>query len=223
MDEVILLKKYENNRFIRPLLQLIPYGIGSAIDTLLITTLNRMRQERVEIFFTELSKGIENIDSSFLISNEDFVHKYILTMKYIMDTHQKEKIEMFARLLKNSLDEKQAVFNINIYEDFSKILNELSYREICALTIYESFFYTRQKLDDENELQFLIRFWNEFEEKIENELRISKPSVETYMIKISRTGCYKEVTGGYLDYDGGKGVLTPLYFELKNYIFDNTG
>jgi hypothetical protein len=220
MDEVVFLTKYESNRFVRPLLQLIPLGIGSGIDTFLMITLNKMRHDRADTFFTELSKGIEDTDSSSLISNEDFIHKYIVTMKYVMDTQQKEKIKMFANLFKKSLDSKYPVFNVNIYEDFSKILNELSYREIYALSIFEPYYLGKRK-DNENELQFTIRFWNEFEERMEKELGIPKASVENYMIKISRTGCYKEITGGYLDYNGGKGVLTPLYFELKNYIFDN--
>ena len=82
---------------------------------------------------------------------------------------------------------------MNVYEDFSKILNELSYREIYALRIFESF-YLRTKENHENELQFVFRFWNEFEERIETELGIPKASVENYMIRISRTGCYKEIT-----------------------------
>jgi hypothetical protein len=220
MDKINLLTKYESNQFIRPLINLIPFGIGSGIDSFLMVTLNRMRQNRAEIFFDRLSNGVISVDDNYLKSDE-FVHKYIITMKYVLDTQQKEKIEMFANIFKNSLNAENRIVNVNIYEDFSGILNDLSYRELCALSIFESFYMKRKKNEHENELGFVFGFWNEFEEKMENELAVSKASVENYMIKISRTGCYKEITGGYLDYTGGKGILTPLYFELKDYILAN--
>jgi hypothetical protein len=141
-------------------------------------------------------------------------------MKYVLDTQQKEKIEIFANIFKKSINKENDIFNINIYEDFVKILNDLSYREICALAIFESY-YTQPRNKDENDLQFISKFWNDFEGEMECELGVPKASVENYMIKISRTGCYKEITGGYFDYTGGKGILTPLYFELKNYILTN--
>ena len=216
MDQINILTKYENNQFIRPLIQLIPFGIGSGLDSFLMITLNKMRQNRAEVFFDKLSSGNININDDYFKSNE-FIHKYIITMKCVLDTQQKEKIEIFANIFKKSLNKKHGIFCINIYEDFVKILNDLSYREICALTIFESY-YAKLRNRDENDLQFLSKFWNEFEEKMEYELGVSKASVENYMIKISRTGYYQEITGGYFDYTGGKGILTPLYFELKNYI-----
>jgi hypothetical protein len=183
--------------------------------------LNKLRQHRLEIFFDQLSKSTINISDDHIKSNE-FIHKYILTLKYVLDTQQKEKIEMFANIFKNSLSKKNNTFNVDTYEDFSKMLNELSYREICALSIFEYFYTNRKKEKKDNELQFVFSFWNEFEDKIEQELGISKTSVENYMIKISRTGCYKEITGGYLDYNGGKGILTPMYFELKDCILNQS-
>jgi len=219
MHNVNLLTKYENNRLIRPLLQLIPLGIGSGIDSFLMITLNKMRQKRVEIFFDKLSEGTICIHDDYLRSDE-FVHKYMVTMKYVIDTQQKEKIEMFANIFKSSLDSEKRIFNLNVYEDFSGILNNLSYREICALEIFERFYNKKQIDEHENELQLIFKFWKEFEEKMEIELGVSKNSVENYMIKISRTGCYQEITGGFLDYSGGKGKLTPLYFELRDYVLE---
>jgi hypothetical protein len=50
MDKINILTKYENNQFIRPLIQLIPFGIDSGLDSFLMITLNKMRQNRSEIF-----------------------------------------------------------------------------------------------------------------------------------------------------------------------------
>ena len=221
MDKILdLLKKYENNLVIRPLLQLIPCGIGSGIDSFLVIKLNKMRQERAAIFFDELSKG--NIDqNSNYLKTEEYVHKYILTMKYVLNTKQKEKIKMYAKIFKNSLDENKNIFDVDIFEDFIEILNELTFREIIALSIFESFNVITKDIE-ENELQWVNKFWNEFEEKMEKEFNIPKSYINSFMIRITRTGCYEVFNGNYHSYTGGKGSLTPLYYELKSYIVDDS-
>jgi len=212
-------EKYENNQIIRPLLQLVPFGIGSGIDSFIAITLNRMREKRAEIFFDEIIKG--NIDpNSDYLKTDDFVHKYILTMKYVLNTNHKEKIIMFANIFKNSLKDGNNIFNVDIFEDFIGILNELTFREISALAIFET--YNNISLEsDENELKRVNKFWDEFETRMENELNVSKSYVNNFMIRITRSGCYEEFNGNYHGYTAGKGKLTQLYFELKKYIIDN--
>ena len=51
-----LLVRYEGNRVIRGLVQLIPYGVGSAIDVVVTKTLDNIREERSHAFFDELAK-----------------------------------------------------------------------------------------------------------------------------------------------------------------------
>ena len=53
----LLLEKYENNRVIRGLIQLVPFGIGGAIDVVLTKTLEKIQQERATTFFDELARG----------------------------------------------------------------------------------------------------------------------------------------------------------------------
>jgi hypothetical protein len=219
MDTINVLKEYENNPIIRPLLQLIPFGIGSGIDSLLIITLNRMRQERAKIFFDEIINGNINPNNRYL-ETDDFVHKYILTMRYVLNTNQREKIVMFAKLFKNSLNKDKKIFEVDIFEDFIGILNELTFHEINALLLLETY-DTILKETGENELMRVNKFWNEFEERMENDLKISKSYVNNFMIRITRTGCYEEFNGNYFGYTGGKGKLTPLYYEFKKIIMEN--
>jgi hypothetical protein len=219
MDKMSLAIKYENNRLIRPLLQLIPCGIGSGIDSFLTITLNRMRQERAEVFFDELSKGNIDPDNDYL-KTDDYVHKYILMMKYVLNTKQKEKIVMFANIFKNSFSINDKIMTVDVFEDFSGILNELSFREISALAIFESY-NTIPRDAKENDIQWVNKFWDAFEERMEKELNVPKSYVNNFMIRITRTGCYEEFNGNYFGYTGGKGKLTPLYYELKHYIVDN--
>ena len=125
-----LLEKYEGNRVIRGLIQLVPLGIGGAIDVVLTKTLENIQEERAGAFFDELAAGNIVVDEN-LLKSEDFLHAYYATTKFALNSRRREKIKMFARLLKSSLTDKE-ISNIDEYEDFLKILDELSYRELIA-------------------------------------------------------------------------------------------
>ena len=210
-----LLKKYKANRVIRGLIQLIPLGVGGAIDVVLCETLEKIRRDRATTFFDELAKGDVIIDES-LLQSEDFLHAFFSTAKYALNSRRREKIKMFARLLKSSLTDTE-LKNLDEYEDYLKILDELSYRELLALSILDQF-SSRPREEDWNDLQWVSTFWDEFEQRLSSELDITKEQVTDFMNKIARTGCYEMFTGGYFDYTGGKGKLTPTYQRLKKYI-----
>ena len=213
----IPLEKYDN-RVIRGLIQLLPCGIGSAIDVVLMKTLENIQRERTMAFFDELAKGDVIVDEE-LLKSEDFLHAYFATTKYALNTRRREKIEMFARLLKNSITEKD-ISSIDEYEDLLKVLDELSYRELLALRILDEY-SSITRLKGQNDLQWTNQFWDKFEEDITNELKIPKDQIASFMDKIARTGCYEMFTGTYLDYTGGKGKLTSMYWRLKKFIEDS--
>ena len=213
----IPLEKYDN-RVIRGLIQLLPCGIGSAIDVALMKTLEKIQKERTMAFFDELAKGDVIVDEE-LLKSEDFLHAYFATTKYALNTRRREKIEMFARLLKNSITEKD-ISSIDEYEDLLKVLDELSYRELLALRILDEY-SSITRLKGQNDLQWTNQFWDKFEEDITNELKIPKDQIASFMDKIARTGCYEMFTGAYWDYTGGKGKLTSMYWRLKKFIEDS--
>lgn len=213
----IPLEKYDNH-VIRGLIQLLPCGIGSAIDVALMKTLENIQRERTMAFFDELAKGDVIVDEE-LLKSEDFLHAYFATTKYALNTRRREKIEMFARLLKSSLTEEN-ISNIDEYEDFLKVLDELSYRELLALKILDKYSSTARS-EAQKDLKWTNQFWNKFEKDITNELKIPKDQIASFMDKIARTGCYEMFTGAYFDYTGGKGKLTPMYQRLKKFIEDS--
>ena len=210
-----LLEKYEKNRVIRGLIQLVPFGIGGAIDVVLTKTVESIKEERAVAFFDELAKGDVVVDER-LLESEDFLHAYFATAKYALNCRRREKISMFARLLKSSLTEKD-ISDIDEYEDFLKILDELSYRELLALRILDEYSST-PRTEKQNDLQWTNQFWDEFELRLAKELSIPEDQVSDFMNRIARTGCYEMFAGGYLDYTGGKGKLTPTYNRLKKFI-----
>jgi hypothetical protein len=209
--------RYYDNIVIMALIQLVTFGIGSASDVVLLRTLDNIKEDRAKAFFDELSKGNVLIDESILQS-EDFLHSYFATTKMALNSRRREKIEMFARLLKYSIT-GEGLQDIDEYEDFLGILDDLSYREIRALAIMDGFSSLPQTAE-QNDLTWTDTFWDKFVNGLGVELKIPPEEVSDFMNRISRTGCYEMFTGSYWGYTGGKGKLTPIYKKLKNFIME---
>jgi len=212
-----LLEKYESNRVIRGLIQLVPFGIGGAIDVVLIRTLENIQEERATAFFDELAKG-DAVVNEELLESEDFLHAYYLTTKFALNSRRREKIKMFARLLKSLLTENE-IRSIDEYEDYLKILDEISCREFLALKVLDEYSET-PRTEEQNDLQWTNQFWEDFESRLAGELNIPIEQVVDFMNRITRTGCYEMFTGSFWDYTGGKGRLTPTWQRLKNFVKD---
>jgi len=200
------------------LVQLIPFGIGGALDVVVAKTMGNIREERSRAFFDELANTSTSLDPAILES-EDFLHCYFSTARYALNSRRREKIQMFARLLKASLGEK-GPRDIDEYEELLEILDDLTFRELQALTIMDSF-SNRPRTPDQNDLQWTNTFWREFEDRIVLDLGVPRDEVADFMNRISRTACYEMFTGGYMDYTGGKGKVTPTYRRLKRFISAN--
>lgn len=218
-----LLERYESNPVIRGLIQLLPLGIGSGVDVAITVQLENIRRERLKTFFDELGDGSIQL-SEDLLESEDFLHCYFATAKAALNSRRREKIRMFASLLKSSTQEGK-LSNIDEYEEYLSILDELSYRELMVLfkiDEYESKFPLKK--EDENELQRASRFWEQFSEDLFNELGIPKNEINSILTRLNRTGCYETFVGGYFNYSGGKGKTTSAFHRLKHLIQneDNT-
>ena len=210
-----LLRRYESNRVIRGLIQLVPYGLGSAIDVVIVQTYANMKKERMSNFFDELSRDNVVVDEE-LLKSHDFLHCYLLTIQLALNTRREEKIRVFARYLKNSLHEPRPS-SIDEYEDYLQILDDLSYREMQALSLLDEF-SDRPREPENSDLAWTESFWNEFEEKMATQLAIPHAELASFMNRIARTGCYEMYTGSYWDYTGGKGKLTPMYVRLTKFV-----
>lgn len=212
-------EKYDDSPLIRVLMQLIPFGIGSAIDVGISSNAKRIKEVRQREFFNELAGGSLILDEN-LINSEDFLHCFFSTYKYAIDTRQKEKIKMFARLLKSSLNES-AFSDTDEYEEYNQILDELTYREFQMLVKLDEFEKNFPLKQDENDLQRLERFWDQYKKELIEELKVPEDEIDSMMIRLNRTGCYEIFAGSYMmDIAGGKGKITPTFRRLRKLVSD---
>ncbi len=200
---------YQNNIALRTLLQLVPYG--SAIDTAICGTLSLIEEKRRKEFFDELANGEFELTED-IIKNEDFLHCFFITQKAALRTRKTEKIRFLARLLKGSV-EKKTFSNIDDYEEILNILDELSYREISILLLLDSYEMKHPYEPGENDLQRLERFWANFSDDASKNYQVIE--LDSFMVRLNRSGCYETFTGTYRDNTGGKGKTTPFFQRIK--------
>lgn len=212
------MSKYDKNTLLKGLIQLVP--VGSCIDSAVTTHFNNIRQERIRVFFDELSEGKIEL-SNELIMSEDFLHAYFSTLKAAVNSRRHEKIILFAKLLKGSFANDK-VPDIDDFEELLGILDEISYREILSLSFLYDF-------EVENSCNPIIinqdswdkakLFWGDFIERLVSRLNISEREVFNFLKRLERTGCY-EVFIGMFGNDKNLGHLTPLYYRIAEIIAD---
>lgn len=213
-----LVVRYEKNPVLRALFQLVPFGVGSAADILVTTTIKNIQEERSRTFFDELGSGSLELNLT-LLESEDFLHCFFATTKAALNSRRREKIQMFARLLKSSVVEGN-FSDTDEYEEFLGILDEISFRELIILDTLDKYEAQYRQNDKENDLQKTEHYWVAFKKDVEVKAGIPMQEIDGYLTRLNRTGCYETIVGGYLGYDGGRGKLSPNYFRLRKYIQD---
>jgi len=194
-----ILTRYERNLIIRSLIQLVPLGIGSAVDTGISSTLTRIREERAKTFFDELGAG--NIElTKEVIDSEDFLNCYFSTVKAALNTRRREKIRVFCQLLKGALA-SNIVNDVDEYEEFLSVLDELSFREfriVSALEEHEAKYPLLQgdekrTLAEDISIEAYDEAWKEFKEWLYTQLNIPKDEADSILRRLGRTGLVKRV------------------------------
>lgn len=207
-----LLERYEHQPILRGLVQLIPLNIGAAYESALLTKLNEYRAERLRTFFDELESGRIEL-SRDVIESEDFLHSYFATLRAVLSTRRRQKIRYLARLMKSAFSADRFE-SVDQYEELLAIVDDLSFRELVALSILAECETATPQEAIENELQRANKLWPAFEKKVADRLGISATDLSPLLTRLQRSGCYAEITGGYYDYTGGRGRLTSLYYAI---------
>ncbi len=129
-----------------------------------------------------------------------------------MNSRREEKIILFARLLQASVFFKPPD-DLDEIEELIGVVDQVSGREWKALTILARFDKI-VRADGNNDLQWAMTFWAEFEAAISKKLAIPIREVAAFMNHIERTGLYAQFVGGFMDYSGGVGKLTQKFYRL---------
>ena len=228
MKDDKLIEKYDN-KAIRTLIQLVPFGIGSALDVAITETIEDIRIKRTQIFFDELSKG--NIElTNEAINNEEFLHSYFSTRKAAANTYRKEKIETFARLFKNSIIENK-VEETEEYEDYLKIVEQLSYKDMQLLIEVKNFeiAYPDKRAKEQNvgfvEPMDVLPNWHEEMFEIMARVNLSEPDFKLKLYRLQSMGLFERSIAVKNEYSviGNPdfvGRLTPIANKLFELITD---
>lgn len=205
------IEAFVSNPVVRALMQLVPGGIGSAADVLIMDHVDRIKQKRLHAFFEALQQGDVQMTTD-LLANDDFLHCLDATLRAAVRARRYEKISLFARLLDQGFVRGKAR-SVEDYEDLVSVLDDLSYREWQALLLLDCYLADAPPAD--NPLLRVSAVWDRFVADLDTELCVEPAEASSFMNRIARTGLYNEITGAYWDYTGGKGAPTPKLSRLK--------
>ena len=206
-----LADKYENVALVRGLVQLIPLGIGSALETSFLTHASNLRERRVERLFDALAKEKLTLTEE-AVKNDEFVHKFLVTLAASARTNRMEKIDLFAAFLKNGSSPE---VNADEFDELLLVLDELSLRELMVLEILDRYEKSTTRVPGENDLQHTYHFWESFKTEVVEKLGVPEDALDAFLTRLVRTGTYETFVGAYMDYTGGRGKITAIYRRLK--------
>lgn len=180
------------------------------------TLIAKQEKRRKRAFFDELGRSGLNLTPE-LARSDDFIYCYEATARAAIKARRLSKTRLFARLL-CSATSNQAVSDTDTYEEYVAILDDLSYRELEILSILERHEKANPARSEQNPVQRTAEYWPQIQDEIARRLRIHIEDVEPLLNRLARTGLYIPITGAYLDYAGGRGQLTSLYYQLAKLI-----
>lgn len=202
------------NPIVRSLCQFLPGG--GSLDILIAERLSEIQQERLDILVTRINQGHLGLDSKE-VQSEKFIHAFVKTARAATNSYKREKIELFAQVFIYGYNDHQFE-EMDSYEEVLSIVEDMTLREFKILAALEQHSRTTTKLVNENNLLWTQKFWPNFVDTVEKEFHMDEKYLQAVLKRIERTGLYKEIVGTYLGYTGGKGILTPLYTQIKSYI-----
>lgn len=185
-------------------------GIATGVDIFLTSEAAAFERIKFDILLDELSRGDRQLTSADM-SSEPVIRACIVTIEATLRTSREQKIRWFARLLLAGSGPQPQLSMADEHEDYFKILDDLSYREIGILAMLASFEGHYPEL---SRLERASTFWVDFTKDVCTRFTIPDGELPGLLTRLSRTGVYDPIVGAYLGYEGGKGELSPLYRRL---------
>jgi hypothetical protein len=176
----------------------------------------RERQERqLKTFFDELNEEEITLDKQ-IIENNEFLHRYFITLRTVLKTNRDEKIKVLAGFFINRGSRNLDGSHTDTYEEYLGIIDELSYRELLILRTLEEF---EKKLigsiDQKERIDRMNEYWAEFQNTV-SEFTEGLGLVPALMKRLERSGLFQVADTWGDDDNDNRGFLTDLYYDLKN-------
>jgi hypothetical protein len=221
------MERYVHNPRLRTLVALIG-GCVSPVDAMevaVLTSFRKIRSERQRELFDALDQGgIELTDE--LIQQEEFIHAFSATARAADRTRQRQKIQLFAQLLRALASRKDGL-DVDEHEELLQVLEELSPREFASLVLLRQHEQAVARNSGETTPQWIYRFWEDTKDDLEQKLGIPSSELEGFLARLSRTGFYRREMG-FLGEAEEIGCTTPnfarflsmLYMEERDLLLD---
>lgn len=190
-----------DNPVIKNLISFIP-AFGTGIDSAIHNVLKEEQDKRLQRICEII------ISDNQITTNQINDVKDIVSFIKMLDVARKlitnDKLEYLARLYKNLIIEEEK--NYNLYEEYLRRLDELSFREIEILHTLDDLDlviqdlgvsnYTENKAiverNYQNKVDKIEEKWINFQEIVQQKIGIDKLDLVGYMMSISRSGfCVK--------------------------------
>jgi len=138
---------------------IVPFG--DVIDTNINEIVNNFVKQKQEIFLDEILKNDIEL-CTVDVNDVEFIMNFKKTLDAVNRLSNNDKIKYFANLLRNGYMKKEKISN-DEYEEFLRILNDLSYREIN----YIFFLYDFENKNDKENKNYWYNFMSEFEKNFQ--------------------------------------------------------
>jgi hypothetical protein len=191
--------------------------IGLIVDYIERRAAKSLEEKRI-ILFDELNKGNIALTKD-MIESDEFINRFIIVLHAMERTNQKEKIILFARLLRNRDFDS---YSGAIFEEQLNILEQLSVHELKMLVTLDKYEEkTKDNIKDSRELYLSenSEYFDEFVSEVKDALSLSSiEDVEGMLSRLTRTGLYEQIVLTCVRISKKVGMLTPLYYALKEAI-----
>ncbi|MBY0380085.1 MAG: hypothetical protein K2P99_06785 [Burkholderiales bacterium] len=236
------LKREENKKILLPVGKVAISTLAKMVSTLpvlaslqpLLDIVKEYQQEQFEYFIEELNKNIYTRTITITDINKNSIANATYKMYLAMlKVREKEKVAVFANLyyaylitIDNAIEGRQK-YNYNWkYDLFLSIIDNLTFIEYDILLIlYKHQSNTERKsqtfserIDYDNDLQYSSSFWEAFIMDVNTKYGFEESQVKSLLSKATMTGFYLPITGNYLGYTGGKGLVSSLFKDFINFI-----
>lgn len=177
---------YENDHTVKFLIKSTP--LTDFFHELISERVKEIRYQRTKLFFDELNEDNADLSTS-TIESEDFLYYFMQSFKYAIGSRREEKVKIFARLLKSGVEHGLSN-HFDQFEEYSRNIDQLSYREIMILSEVaniESAHSPRPSHHDDY-VGWLNSYQNEVLANINERFSIPKDEIPSILESISKSG-----------------------------------